>query len=117
MGGEELSKTSRVIKDIKTLDQAIKVEQDVESGYYSVIHENVSYWIAVEEDVIESYTKLMETSPGTQLMTTLQAIVEDSKKHRAILSHISSQLDSIVADERKHERMLSELKSALEKSR
>ncbi len=112
-----MSNPSRVIKDIKTLDQAIKVEQDVESGYYSVIHENVSYWIAVEEDVIESYTKLMETSPGTQLMTTLQAIVEDSKKHRAILSHISSQLDSIVADERKHERMLSELKSALEKSR
>ena len=112
-----MSKTSRVIKDIKTLDQAIKVEQDVESGYYSVIHENVSYWIAVEEDVIESYTKLMETSPGTQLMSTLQSIVEDSKKHRSMLSRISSTLDSIVADEKRHEKMLSELRSRLEESR
>jgi rubrerythrin len=111
-----LSRTSRVIKDIKTLDQAIKVEQDVESGYYSVIHENVSYWIAVEEDVIESYSKLMETSPGTELLKTLREIVEDSKKHRSLLSHMSSTLDLIVADEKKHEKMLSELKATLEKS-
>jgi rubrerythrin len=111
-----LSRTSRVINDIKTLDQAIKVEQDVESGYYSVIHENVSYWIAVEEDVIESYSKLMETNPGTELLKTLREIVEDSKKHRSLLSHISSTLDLIVADERKHEKMLSELKATLEKS-
>jgi len=111
-----LSRTSRVIRDIQTLDQAIKVEQDVESGYYSVIHENVSYWIAVEEDVIESYSKLMETSPGTELMKTLTEIVEDSKKHRGMLSHISSTLDLIVADERKHEKMLAELKTTLEKS-
>ena len=111
-----MSRTSRVINDIKTLDQAIKVEQDVESGYYSVIHENVSYWIAVEEDVIESYSKLMETNPGTELLKTLREIVEDSKKHRSLLSHISSTLDLIVADERKHEKMLSELKATLEKS-
>ncbi len=111
-----MSRTSRVINDIKTLDQAIKVEQDVESGYYTVIHENVSYWIAVEEDVIESYSKLMETSPGTELLKTLQEIVEDSKKHMSMLSHISSTLDLIVEDEKKHEKMLSELKSKLEKS-
>jgi rubrerythrin len=111
-----LSRTSRVINDIKTLDEAIKVEKDVESGYYSVIHENVSYWIAVEEDVIESYTKLMETSPGTELMRTLQGIVEDSKKHRSMLSHISSTLDLIVEDEKRHEKLLAELKATLEKT-
>jgi rubrerythrin len=105
-----------VIKDIETLDQAIKVEQDVESGYYTVIHENVSYWIAVEQDVVESYTKLMQTNPGTELRKTLQSIVEDSKKHESMLSHISSMLDSIVADERKHEKMLSELKTVLERT-
>jgi rubrerythrin len=111
-----LSRTSRVINDIKTLDQAIKVEQDVESGYYSVIHENVSYWIAVEEDVIESYTKLMETNPGTDIVRTLQGIVEDSKKHRSMLSHISSTLDLIVEDEKRHEKLLAELKATLEKT-
>lgn len=112
-----MSRTSRVIKDIQTLDQAIKVEQDVESGYYSVIHDNVTYWIAVEEDVIESYTRLMEASPGTKLMKTLEGIVEDSKKHRSMLTHISSMLDSIVTDEKRHEKILAELKDSLEKSR
>jgi hypothetical protein len=59
----------------------------------------------------------METSPGPELMTTLTEIVEDSKKHRSMLSHISSMLDIIVADERKHEKMLAELKATLERSR
>lgn len=49
-------------------------------------------------------------------MKTLSEIVEDSKKHRTMLSHMSSTLDIIVADERKHEKMLAELKATLEKS-
>lgn len=49
-------------------------------------------------------------------MKTLSEIVEDSKKHRTMLSHMSSTLDIIVADERRHEKMLAELKAILEKS-
>ncbi len=107
---------TRIIRDIETLDQAIKAEQDVESGYHSVIDENITYWKAVEEDIIDSYTKLITSSENSQLKQTLEHIVEDSKKHRRLLDQVSGLLREIVVDEEKHAKMLTNLKAKLEDS-
>ncbi|HEY4823268.1 MAG TPA: hypothetical protein VIH83_06265 [Candidatus Bathyarchaeia archaeon] len=107
---------TRVIKDIENLDQAIKAEQDVESGYHSVIDENLSYWMAVEEDVIDSYTRLIAASDSPEVRKTLERIVNDSEKHRRILEQVSTLLREIVTDEERHAKMLTNLKSNLEKS-
>jgi rubrerythrin len=109
-----LAKRARILKDIGTLDHAIKAEEDVESGYHSIIDENVSHWKAVEEDVIESYTKMIETSESSEMKDTLGKIVEDSKKHKRMLDQISTMFDEIIADERKHAKMLVNLKARLE---
>ncbi len=108
---------TRVIKDIESLDQAIKAEQDVESGYHSVIDENLSYWMAVEEDVIESYTKLIEKSGSPEMRKTLEKIVDDSRKHRRMLDEVSKMLREIVSDEEKHAKMLTNLKKHMEESK
>ncbi len=115
MGGEKLSRQGRVIKDIDTLDQAIKAEQDVESGFHSVIDENIAYWKAVEEDVIESYTKLVEKIQNEHVKQTLENIIEDSRKHRKALESVSTTLDAIIKDEARHARLLMEAKTILEK--
>lgn len=107
---------TRIIKDIETLDQAIKAEEDVESGYHAVIDENITYWKAVEEDIVESYTKLIASSENLQLKQTLEHIVEDSKKHRRLLDQVSALLKEIVIDEEKHAKMLTNLKTKLETS-
>src|SRR3989304_2377063 len=107
---------TRVIKDIENLDQAIKAEQDVESGYHSVIDENLSYWMAVEEDVIDSYTRLIAASDSPEVRKTLERIVDDSEKHRRILEQVSTLLREIVTDEEKNAKMLTNLKSNLKKS-
>lgn len=111
-----MTKRERIIKDIETLDQAIKAEQSVESGYHSVIDENISYWTAVEEDVIESYSKLIEGSHSPEMRKTLGEIVEDSKKHARMLDKISEMFDEIIKDEEKHAKMLTILKHHLEKA-
>lgn len=116
MGGENLSKQGRVIKDIETLDQAIKAEQDVESGFHSVIDESIAYWKAVEEDVIESYTKLVETIQNEQVKEILEGIIEDSRKHRKALESVTTTLDAILRDEERHARLLMDAKSILEKA-
>ncbi len=110
-----MSKKTRIIKDIETLDQAIKAEQNVESGYHSVIDENLAYWKAVEEDVIESYSKLIEGSESPEMKKTLAEIVEDSKKHARMLDQISRMFDEIITDEEKHAKMLMNLKDHLER--
>jgi len=99
----------RIIKDIETLDQAVKAEKDVESGYHGVIDENVSYWLAVEQDIIDSYTKLADQSEDKKVKSTLMKIIEDSKNHIRMLTSIRMTFNKIMADEERHAKVLQEL--------
>jgi len=106
-----MSKTGRqrIIKDIETLDQAVKAEQDVEVGYHGVIEENLTHWIAVEEDIIESYTKLADQSDNNKIKSTLTKIVDDSKNHVRILNSIQKSFAKIMTDEQRHAKLLQDL--------
>jgi rubrerythrin len=99
----------RIIRDIETLDQAIKAEKDVEVGYHNAIEENVLLWLATEEDIIESYTKLIKKSESREIDATLSKIIEDSRKHITMLTSIRKSFDKIVSDEHRHAKMLEEL--------
>jgi rubrerythrin len=106
-----MSKTGRqrIINDIETLDQAVKAEKDVEVGYHGVIEENLTHWLAVEEDIIDSYTKLADQSDNKKIETTLTKIVEDSKKHVRILTSIRKSFTTIMTDEQRHAKLLQDL--------
>jgi Ni/Fe-hydrogenase 1 B-type cytochrome subunit len=71
----------RIITDIESLDQAIKVEKDVQSAYHAIIEENISYWWAIEEDVIDSYTNMINKTDREEVRSTLFRIIEDSRNH------------------------------------
>jgi len=106
-----MSKTGRqrIINDIETLDQAVKAEKDVEVGYHGVIEENLTHWLAVEEDIIDSYTRLADQSGNKKIKTTLTKIVEDSKKHVRILTSIRKSFTTIMTDEQRHAKLLQDL--------
>jgi rubrerythrin len=99
----------RIIKDIETVDQAVKAEKDVEAGYHGVIEENISYWLAVEQDIIDSYTKLANQSEDKKVKSTLATIIEDSKNHIQTLTSIRKTFDKIMEDEDRHAKLLQEL--------
>ena len=105
----------RIIKDIETLDQAVKAEQDVEVGYHGVIEENLTHWIAVEEDIIESYTKLADQSDNKKIKSTLTKIVDDSKNHVRILTSIQKSFAKIMTDEQRHAKLLQDLANEFHK--
>ena len=109
-----MAKSSRIIKDIESIDQAIKAEENVEGGYHKTIDEYLTYWMAVEEDVVESYTRLAETMQNTNVRKTLGQLIEDSKKHRKVLEHVSLTLKEIMKDEERHAKMLVDAKALLE---
>ena len=100
----------RIIKDIETVDQAVKAEKDVESGYHGVIDENIAYWLAVEEDIVESYTKLVKQTENKKIKTTLARIIEDSKNHIRILTSIKKSFTKIMSDEQRHAALLESLR-------
>jgi rubrerythrin len=105
----------RVIADIETVDQAVKAEKDVEIGYHGAIDENITYWLAVEEDIIESYTKLMKNTDNKKIKNTLTKIIEDSKNHIRILTSIKKSFDKIASDERRHAELLEDLRQDFKK--
>lgn len=99
----------RIVASVETLDQALKMEKDVLSAYQRVIEENISYWMAVEEDIADSYTKMANRTESGRLRTTLATIVEDSRNHIEALGSIRESFRKIAADEVRHGKMLEEL--------
>jgi len=99
----------RVIKQIETFDDAVKAERDVESGYDRVIDEHITYWIAVEEDIVDSYSKLMANTEYPKIRTTLRNIVADSRRHAEMLRSVAETFRKIMLDEEKHARLIQQL--------
>ena len=46
---------SRILSNISSLDDALKVEETMKSGYVEAIVENIVHWIGAEEDLADSY--------------------------------------------------------------
>lgn len=101
----------RIIRDIETVDEAVKAEKDVEEGFHRAIEENLVTWLATEEDIIESYSKLMKKSENPHVTSVFSDIMKDSQNHIAMLTSIKKDLEKIVTDERRHAKMLEELRS------
>ena len=100
---------SRIIRNIENFEDAVKVEMSVESGYHGVIDEQISYWIAVEEDVADSYSKIAERTDDPKVKAVLARIVSDSRRHAQILRDVLGAFEKIIRDEEEHARLLGEL--------
>ena len=105
----------RVIKQIETFDDAVKAERDVESGYDRVIDEHITYWIAVEEDIVDSYNKLIAKTENPKIRTILSDIVADSRRHAEMLRSVAETFRKIMLDEEKHARLIQQLAEEVHK--
>ncbi|HMK82338.1 MAG TPA: ferritin-like domain-containing protein [Candidatus Bathyarchaeia archaeon] len=105
----------RIINDIETVDQAVKAEKDVEIGYHGVVDENITYWLAVEEDIIESYNKLLKQTDNKKIKTVLARIIGDSENHVRILTSIKKSFNRIMQDEQRHAELLESLRTEFHK--
>jgi hypothetical protein len=75
----------RVIVDIDSLGQALKVEQTIRTGYCEPIAENILQWIAVEEDLANSYHKIVDKSENPELKKALIELEEESRRNTELL--------------------------------
>ncbi len=96
----------RIIKEVQSLDQALKVEKDVASAYGEMIKENISYWLAVEQDMIDSYTEMMSDTQDGAINAALSRIVEDSRGHVEVLESMKESFSKMVRDEERHAKIL-----------
>ena len=99
----------RIITGIETLAHALKVERDVVSAYQRVVEENLPYWLGVEEDIADSFTKMMNSTESQKTKSALEEIIRDTKNHIEALESIRMSFQKILVDDQRHAKMLEEL--------
>jgi hypothetical protein len=92
----------RVIVDIENLDQALRLEKTVRTGYCDPIAENLVAWIAVEEDLATSYDKLVAGSSKQELKDALSGLAVESRKNIEVLQRLLKSVQELaIARERR----------------
>ncbi len=97
----------RVIVDIENLEQALRLEQTVRTGYCDPIAENLLAWIAVEEDLAASYEKLGEKYADSR--NSIRELSEESRKNIDLLRGILKSIESFSQTRQKREELIGKI--------
>jgi len=82
----------RVIIDIEGLEEAAKVEETVNTGYLDTIKDNLAHWIAVEEDIVDSYSRMAKAG---RYGNRLDGLIADSKDTLSTLRGLLDSFESL----------------------
>ncbi len=99
----------RVIVEIETLEQALKIEQTIRTGYCDPIAENILQWIAVEEDLVNSYQRISEKSKTQELKKALNLLEEESQSNVTLLHSLLKSFEELGEARIRRERLIEHL--------
>jgi hypothetical protein len=85
----------RVIVDFKTPDDAKKVEETVKTGYAEAVVEVVLQWMAAEEDIRDSYSKMAQDSSTPSTRTAYESLKKGSESNIEELRRLLKTLESL----------------------
>ncbi len=85
----------RIISDVASAEDAKKVEETVKTGYAETSIENLVNWAAVEEDLEESYGKLVETSESSERKEVFRRLQAESKRNMVELNGLVEYLEGL----------------------
>jgi hypothetical protein len=98
----------RVIVDIHNLDQALKVEQTIKSGYCDPIAENLLAWMAVEEDLASSYDGLAAKSPENA-KDVINQLAGESRNNVKLLQNLLDTVEEFGAARERRQKTIENL--------
>jgi hypothetical protein len=98
-----------VIVEIESLGQALKVEQTIRTGYCDPIAENILQWIAVEEDLANSYRKIAGKSDDLELKNALGELEQGSRETETILHTMLKNVEELRETRLKREKRVESL--------
>ncbi len=85
----------RVIVELTSTGDARKVEESVKTGYAETSIENLVQWLAVEEDLAESYARLAAGSKEAAARRAYQKLQEESRSNAAELAKMLKSLEAL----------------------
>lgn len=90
-------KRARLIEEIDSFEQAKRVEETVKTGYAEVTQENIIQWMAVEEDLMNSYEKLARTLKETGQRELAERLQRESAGNLVALAELLQKVESLDA--------------------
>lgn len=99
----------RIIADLKSLEEALKVEESIKTGYVDVILESLLNWIAVTEDLSESYEKISRSLPSQEEKETADKLYILSRSDAEALKREKQEFEGFDNEYQKRIRLLRSL--------
>ena len=103
----------RILVDIKTMDDARRVEEIIKIGYIQVALENISNWIRVEEDLSESYEKFSRLLSRPEERETANALHMLSSSDAEILRKKLMEFEGLNEESRKRINIVKKLANSV----
>jgi hypothetical protein len=90
-----MSSRRRVIVEFETPVDARKVEESVKTGYVETSIENLVQWIAVEEDLSDTYGRLTAKTKDPASRETFRELKEGSERTISDLTKLLRSLEEL----------------------
>lgn len=99
----------RIIADIESLEQALKVEETIRTGYCHPIIESLLAWIAVEEDLVSSYGKMAKVGYARDLDEPIRKLSVESKENAEQLHRLVKMIEDFAETSERRQRLILKL--------
>jgi len=86
---------TRLLKEISSIGDAKKVEETVKTGYSETAIENLTQWLAAEEDLVDSYGHLVDSSDDAKEKNAFEKLQAESRSNMARLAELLESLEAL----------------------
>ena len=102
-------KRERVLVEFEGAKEAKKVEESVKTGYVETAVESLIQWMAVEDDLADSYEELAKNSKDAASQKVFRQLHEESKSVSAKLTGLVRSMEALDAAQVHRIEMLGDL--------
>jgi rubrerythrin len=92
-------KRERVIVEFEGAKEAKKVEESVKTGYVETAIESLIQWMAVEDDLADSYEELAKSAKDPASQKVFRQLHEESKSVSSKLTGIVRSMEALDAEQ------------------
>jgi rubrerythrin len=103
-------KRERVIVEFEGAREAKKVEETVKTGYVETAIESLIQWMAVEDDLADSYEELAKSDKDPASQKVFRQLHEESKSVSSKLAGLVRSMEALDAAQVHRIEMLADLK-------
>jgi len=86
---------TRLLKEINSTEDARKVEETVKTGYSETTIENLTHWLAAEEDLVDSYGHLADSTDDSKKKNAFKQLQAESKANMGHLAELLRSLEEL----------------------